>query len=314
MNSIKSDTFHIICLHHKIQKNFQNLIYKEMNSNNYEQKLFTQLESYQIQDFQCSLCKCFMGEPFYNNCCDTMICFVCKTQGESIGKQCSCCHEQNQKAIFIKRLDTKMSAQIFRCPLSDLCEFSGNYKLIKLHAEKECLFCVELCLHCSGTFKSGEMKEHVLEICPKVAMSCPSGCEQSVIREDLDLHKLECSKIELPCPYKWYGCAFVGNRAQIQHHLVNMAPAHSKEASDFVAELKEQHTIFTEKMQNNISHLRTVNLSLNQKISTLESEKIELEKQNNATFTKIYDKRMKLEKELQKSTEEIASLKLLVVK
>ena len=93
--------------------------------------------------------------------------------------------------------------------------------------ESSCGFRREECELCKQQLCISQLEEHIKNECPAVTVACRCGAE--MLRDELRNHRATvCSTSSVSCIYAEFGCRKTCTRQEMDHHVLRMAPYHSK--------------------------------------------------------------------------------------
>ena len=142
---------------------------------------------------------------------------------------------------------TKMQKQNVRCP-NLLCEESVPSETYAVHME-ECQFKIVNCAFCSIPLMKMEVETH-LEICPKIEVVCPLGCDSRMTKGELVFHRNVCSHKKEKCKY----CGDMISSAELQKHLKENSERHLELLLERVNKLESKEKEYmTEGLQSSVA-------------------------------------------------------------
>ena len=132
--------------------------------------------------------------------------------------------------------------QLVKCSLS--CEKELQRQDLKDHVDTECPRRKVDCQYCHITgehqFIEGEHKEQ----CPKFPLLCPNKCEVgSVPREDMEAHKKECPYEMIDCSYRNVGCEERMIRKDLDKHKSDYMEDHLSLTESKLADATSQLSV-----------------------------------------------------------------------
>lgn len=136
-------------------------------------------------DYVCKLCKYVAKEPTLVSCCGECFCKACLETVKQKYKPCPFC-DQNEFGTFLQTKYRRIiSALHIYCTRKDHgCQWTGELRLLESHLSIE----------------NGD--------CDYVAIQCPNGCSQTVLKIDLEKHLANsCLFRKFVCPH----CNFKGS-------------------------------------------------------------------------------------------------------
>ena len=208
--------------------------------------------------FICKICHLPSRDPYLSVCCGHVFCKSCLDnvkKAAAITNACPICRDEEFVTFPNKQLDREIrSFQIYCTNKEKGCEWQGELndisnhlgnsdgcqfeevkcsneceKMIERryltgHIEIECPHRKVKCQYClvagEHQFIEGQHKEE----CPKLPLSCPNKCEvESVPREDMEAHRMECPLEVIQCEYHNVGCEVrMARKNQDKHKKENM--------------------------------------------------------------------------------------------
>ena len=201
----------------------------------------------------CPICFELLVEPFLSDC-GHHLCHQCHTQLLQVGKRdCPECREVGvlTNARLNKFLQREINDIRVRCPHhQDGCRWTGEVRDLQSHLDPIKRRCSYLLLPCSfgcgEKVRSGIMKEHKKNHCPKrqiscrycsyysscdnvtakhlpvclqVPVTCPNNCKVTGLkRKQLEAHIDECPLQVISCPFTSVGCTVKLPRNQMGKH------------------------------------------------------------------------------------------------
>ena len=186
----------------------------------------------------CKICIHPCRDPYLSGCCGHNFCKLCLDNAKAATKTCPFCRNKEFSTFPNRQADREIRSLHVMCTNKERgCEWQGelNYinnhlvnsdgcqfedvkcsngcgkmlqrRYLTSHVETECLCRKVDCSYCHITgehqFIEGEHKEQ----CPKLPLPCPNKCEVgSVLREDMEAHRKECSLEMVQCEYHNVGC------------------------------------------------------------------------------------------------------------
>ena len=233
-----------------------------------------------------------LQDPHVTECCGQHFCKACLEkwfERKQQKKVCPHCREAGFAHMMYKPLQRKINELKVHCPnlcgvvlkLQDLhahlsdsnpsgtrCSRAsiqcpnrcGKMVLrddVKRHTSLECMKREEACSCCSRRMTCDLLANHY-EICDKMEVSCPWGCEQQLCRSDLKGHEIDCPCVYVKCPFFDVGCEIEVARGELATHVEKGAAAHLMKFVTGYRDLKADN----EQLKADVKSLKADNKSL----------------------------------------------------
>ncbi|XP_007890671.1 TNF receptor-associated factor 5 [Callorhinchus milii] len=142
----------------------------------------------------------------------------CKREVWNLMLYCKYAPDCNVK-VSLGRLGDHLKKCLFESvPCSNGCGLVFRRKDLTDHVTTACEYREEVCRYCKVTLLFKHFKEHEEDSCPKYPVQCLYNCGESVSRNEVAAHLLECPEAEVECSYKKYGCHIREKRRKMQEH------------------------------------------------------------------------------------------------
>lgn len=201
----------------------------------------------EVSNFLCSLCSGVFVNPVCL-CCGHIFCDTCIKSKIKEDGCCPTCRKQiksnslyevelikeilNKKNVkcqsnecswvgtlfeLWKHIDTDCKFKEYYCSNSG-CNYSGLKSDLKAHL-LSCEYRLTICSKCDDSVRLIDMELHTNDVCRKVIINCPKGCNEQVLRANLLAHYTECLESEASCSLIALGCTFRGKKKELASHI-----------------------------------------------------------------------------------------------
>ena len=128
------------------------------------------------------------------------------------------CEWKGKLSNFKKHIENECKKEFINCPNIDCFRKIMREEMLK-HL-LECEFRLITCSTCGAKIKFSDKKNHE-NICPKVIIKCPQGCDKNFERGELEKHKDNCPFTLEKCPFWEIGCKDMKTKKDINKMLEN---------------------------------------------------------------------------------------------
>ena len=198
----------------------------------------------------CKVCHLPSREPQLSACCGHSFCKSCLDTAKDTGNSsCPTCCAEEFTVFPNKQMDRFINdLQVFCVNKEKGCDWQGEMKNIEKHltsddgchfedvecsnkcgsmlqrqdlvnhTTKECQNRMITCPHCNIAYYFYEGEQHN-DHCTQFPLPCPNQCESEIAREDMEVHKDECTLETVHCEYYYHlGCDATMLRKDKKYH------------------------------------------------------------------------------------------------
>lgn len=116
------------------------------------------------------------------------------------------------------------------------------------HEIHDCIHKPQHCQYCGALYHQAVSSEHY-ELCKKYPMPCPNNCSsQTLPRENLMSHLMECLLEPVDCELSWAGCSDRPLRKDVKEHMVDNLSGHFSLLAVACGGLKEENKVLREEI------------------------------------------------------------------
>ena len=147
---------------------------------------------------------------------------------------------------------------------------------LDLHLTHSCVKRPVICEHCDEIFMYEKLTNHYLK-CFEYQIPCPNKCNVNLKRKLLDSHlELECANMVVECPYKKFGCEQEVLRRELEEHKKTNQIQHLESTSIFaIREMEQLKQTNMQQTETNMQIIQT-NMQLINTIKQLTETNIQL--------------------------------------
>ena len=222
----------------------------------------------------CPICMKALSEPHLVNCCETVFCKGCLDKWSQNAKTCPHCRSTDFSHMLLKQQSRKIGELKVYCPnkkhgcecvlkISEYgdhlsttnnkgcsyvtlsCPFNCKTEVFRgnmpNHTQKQCPKRTVTCIHCKLLGEYQFITGTHVNQCPEYPLPCPQGCDQAVIRKDLETHRDTCPLQPVLCPFSESGCKARIPRRDLEKHIETNMLHHITTLAKSHAMLKEEH-------------------------------------------------------------------------
>lgn len=248
----------------------------------------------------CPICHDPLVDPITTPC-DHTFCYRCIRRSMSSSPSGAACPIDREPLIWTdcftaaRLIRTQLNSLMVKCPFDARgCTAELRRELAEKHVTDECRYreyycpdkdCTkklsskptdDVCRHheiecakCNAKIEASESERHLL-VCPQSKTRC-QGCWELVIRSQLTTHQdVECSGVEIGCPYQDLGCPVRVLRGQVRMHTLYCA-FHPETPSGIVIRTQKDLIQSYNDLGSQIRELATRQIENNKSIEELRS-------------------------------------------